>query len=402
MGKHQRAETMGLVSLLVSSVLASCVMLLCVLLIPGSWLDGQWLFIVASGIVAALGVVSFCIGYINTSKVPMFGNGRLLPIRRMFEIFALSVVYAATLFLTSYVMLVLLGNTLGGAFSDYIVVMCAVMAGVGGYATYVQAELMDAKTLASVLPFFMISGVALAGLTSDDPDWFTNNFSQLGDRTTFAARLFNSTLILAGVCMIIISYFAISELVTTHHLTARLEVDRLTAGPTGITHFKARMVGLGVLLTLSGVVFIGVGAFPYSPNPVMHNVFAHSLPIVMTLLFVGLPWLVPQFPKAMYVVTLAAIGVAYVSGLFWLLGMTTLTNVEAVFGLVYMGWFIVFSRQIAAIEADRLQAQSRYEDSRQAQSERLEPNDQTTQSAAKDGNTVLDDSPQLADESVAS
>lgn len=38
-------------------------------------------------------------------------------------------------------------------------------------------------------------------------------------------------------------------------------------------------------------------------------------------------------------------------------GGDTLTNVEALVGMLYLGWFIVFSRQIAAIEADRVQAQ---------------------------------------------
>ncbi len=69
-----------------------------------------------------------------------------------------------------------------------------------------------------LLPFFVVSGVSIAGLTSDDPYWYNNNFSQLGDRTTFAARMFNSTLTLAGICIVIISYFAVSELITTYRL----------------------------------------------------------------------------------------------------------------------------------------------------------------------------------------
>lgn len=38
-------------------------------------------------------------------------------------------------------------------------------------------------------------------------------------------------------------------------------------------------------------------------------------------------------------------------------GPETLTNLEALAGLLFLGWFIVFSRQIAAIEADRLHDQ---------------------------------------------
>ena len=222
---------------------------------------------------------------------------------------------------------------------------------------------MDAKTLASLLPFFLISGVAIAGITSDDPYWYHNNFSQLGDRTTFAATLFNSTLILAGVCMIIISYFAVAELVTTHRLRSVLRVDQLTATGRTISRFTLRTTMLGILLVLSGIIFIGIGTFRYTPHPVLHNVFARSLSWVMSLLFIGLPWLAPQFSKAMYVISDIAIGLCYTGGVFWLLGFTSLTNVEAISGLLFVGWFVVFSRQIAAIEADRLQAQILYDQS---------------------------------------
>lgn len=44
---------------------------------------------------------------------------------------------------------------------------------------------------------------------------------------------------------------------------------------------------------------------------------------------------------------------ALVCAAFWvnmMMGHNTLTNVEALAGLAFLGWFIVFSRQIAAIE----------------------------------------------------
>lgn len=40
-----------------------------------------------------------------------------------------------------------------------------------------------------------------------------------------------------------------------------------------------------------------------------------------------------------------------------LMGNNTLTNVEALAAMLFLGWFIGFSRQIAAIEADRIQRQ---------------------------------------------
>ena len=360
MGEHQRAETSGLISFLLCSMVGVVAMELYLRLAPAIWLVTQRMFIVASGIVAICGVISFSIGYANKSRSWTLRRGWLVPIRRAFEVLALCVVYAATLFLTSFMLLSLINNTLGRAFLSYTPGVCAVLAGVGGYVTLVQAELMNAKTLASLLPFFLISGVAIAGLTSDDPYWYNNNFSQLGDRTTFAARLFNSTLILAGVCMIIVSYFAVSELITTNRLRSTLHVNQLTAADTRIDHFTTRTSALSVLLTLSGTAFIGIGTFRYTPHPIAHNVFARGLPCLMLVLLVGLPWLAPQFSKAMYVISDLALAVVGAGGLYWLTGFTSLTNIEALAGLLFVGWFVVFSRQIAAIESDRLQAQLRY------------------------------------------
>jgi hypothetical protein len=270
------------------------------------------------------------------------------------------VVYAATIFLSSFALIGAANDMMGNAiFSGYISSVCAAFAGVVGYMTFVQAELMNAKTIASLLPFFVISGVVAAGMTTDDPYWYHNNFSQLGDRTTFAARMFNSTLMLSGTCIIIVSYFAISELVTTERLQ-RLWHDHTNKDPNRgymLPHFMLRIVILSILLTLSGLAFIGIGAFRYTPHNLLHNVCAKGLPFVMLLLFVFLPLLAPRLSKAVMVASDLA---ALVCAGFWvnmMMGHNTLTNVEALAGLMFLGWFIVFSRQIAAIEADRVAAQ---------------------------------------------
>ena len=227
-----------------------------------------------------------------------------------------------------------------------------------------------------------------AGLTTDDPNWYHNNFSQLGDRTTFAANMFNATLMLAGTCIIIVSYFAVSELITTERLQ-RLCRRQMQAGGAEISsearqgaaggrpgavaevkhdvgretrhdeipHFRVRIVILSTLLTVSGLAFIGIGVFRYTPHYIMHNVCAKGLPIVMGVLLLALPWLAPRLSKAMYVVSDLAILVCAAFGINMLMGYNTLTNVEALAGMFFLGWFIVFSRQIAAIEADRVQQQ---------------------------------------------
>ena len=280
MGRHQRAETLGLISFLICAMVGAIMMSLYMQFAPAIWQITQRRFMVCAGILAGCAALSFCVGYASHSHLLNLQRGWFAPIRRVFEILALSIVYAATVFLSSFALLGAINGMMGSAtFSGYLTPICAGFAGVVGYMTFVQAEMMNAKTLASLLPFFVISGVCTAGLTTDDPYWYHNNFSQLGDRTTFAARMFNSTLMLAGTCIIIVSYFAISELITTKRIQrARHQMNKSTgtaADDRDITHFTLRIAILSLLLTISGLMFIGIGAFRYTPHPIMHNVCAN-------------------------------------------------------------------------------------------------------------------------------
>ena len=356
MGRHQQAEASGIISFMACATLAWIAMDLYLQFAPAIWRVTQRLFTVCAGITAGCGVISFALGYARNSRSMMLKHGWTIPIRRIFEILALSVVYASTIFVTAFMLLSIASNMMGlRTLKGYLTALCAAISGVVGYVTFVQAELMNAKTIASLLPFFVVSGVSIAGLTSDDPYWYNNNFSQLGDRTTFAARMFNSTLMLAGVCIVIISYFAISELITTH----RLQMQYLSANDEkeAPKHFKARILLLSTMLTLAGIAFIGIGMFRYTPHPILHNVFARGLPCLMSVLMIALPWLAPQLSKVVYVISDLAIVIGALAGFQWLAGRNTLTNVEALAGMMFLGWFIIFSRQIAAIESDRVQTQ---------------------------------------------
>lgn len=356
MGRHQQAEASGIISFMACATLAWIAMDLYLQFAPAIWRVTQRLFTVCAGITAVCGVISFTLGYARNSRSMTLKHGWTIPIRRIFEILALSVVYASTIFVTAFMLLSIASNMMGlRTLKGYLTALCAAISGVVGYVTFVQAELMNAKTIASLLPFFVVSGVSIAGLTSDDPYWYNNNFSQLGDRTTFAARMFNSTLMLAGVCIVIISYFAISELITTH----RLQMQYLSANDEkeAPKHFKARILLLSTMLTLAGIAFIGIGMFRYTPHPILHNVFARGLPCLMSVLMIALPWLAPQLSKVVYVISDLAIVIGALAGFQWLAGRNTLTNVEALAGMMFLGWFIIFSRQIAAIESDRVQTQ---------------------------------------------
>ena len=83
--------------------------------------------------------------------------------------------------------------------------------------------------------------------------------------------------------------------------------------------------------------------------------------------------------------------VCAVEGVMWLKGHNTLTNVEALAAMLFLGWFIVFSRQIASIEADRIQQQLLL---RQTVSlDELDANEVLDDAAETEFQTVLDEDP---------
>lgn len=361
MGRHQRAETSGLVSFLLCAIVGGLAMNLYMTMAPAIWQVSQRLFTVCSVIVAACGVVSFCIGYARGSNSFNLKHGWLVPIRRSIEILALSAVYAATAFLTAFLILNIANSIIGTQmFIGYLIGVCAGLCGVVGYLTIVQAQAMRAKTLAALLPLFVISGVGGSGMTTDDQYWFVNNFSRLGDSTTFAASMFNITIILAGVCVIVISYFSISELVTTYRQRRLWHSWKTGGNGTGMAFARTRIIILFLLLSACGVCFIGIGSFRYTPHPMIHNAFAFSLPCVMGVLMVALPWLAPLFSKAIYVVSDLIVVIGVVAVNLWLRDELVMTDLELLLIMLFFGWFVVFSRQIAAIEADRIQEQILY------------------------------------------
>lgn len=355
MGIHQKAETRAIIAAIVSIVIAIVAMAIYLRNASAIWLILGRKLLVESGIIATSSFIIFLVGYFQRPMIPLpqqlhrYSNKVLSAFRHLVEAVALSLVFSATAFFTTYALLYTTSDIMGrDLFESYTYPVVGIFAAVVAFLGYIQASSLSAKAIATMLPLFMISGVTVAALTSDDPWWWHNNFSQLGDRTTFAARMFNSTLILAGVCIIIVTYFSALELITAEFT----DIDQHRP----IKHFTARITVFSVLLALTGVCLIGIGCFRYTPHPVLHNVFARGMSVPTGLLLALLPLLVPRLPKLIYIISDAGIVVAAAALVEWLRGETTLTDVEALCCMLLLAWVILFARQIAAMEADHAQA----------------------------------------------
>ena len=108
-------------------------------LAPAFWQLSQRRFMACAAIVAACGVISFIVGYIHRMRLLDVQKGWIHTVRRIFEILALSIVYASTLFLMSYMLFSLVNSIMGKAiFTSYIPALTAAFAGVSGYLSLIH------------------------------------------------------------------------------------------------------------------------------------------------------------------------------------------------------------------------------------------------------------------------
>ncbi len=112
MGRHQQAEASGIISFVTCATIAWIAMSRYMQFAPAIWRVTQRVSPCA-GITAGCGE-SFHSAWV-TRATPTFADTAWLghPIRRVFEILALSVVYASTIFVTSFMMLSIINNMMG-------------------------------------------------------------------------------------------------------------------------------------------------------------------------------------------------------------------------------------------------------------------------------------------------
>lgn len=414
LGKAMRAESGALVSSVCAGIVSFSAIFLYITHAIKDWMDPVILFSSCAAMVAVPTIICFIIGYAHLPQLltaerferlvrqsqtgesftsgdssdrdpdaPGFLGPRLARffdwLRRLVTTLALAVVYGYTIFLLTFVILFVVNDFIGfDPQHRYLMAAVTFMGLMTGYFAYVTGATLTAKQLSLLLPLFVVAGVGVAGVTTPYPHWRTNNFSELGDNTTTAARLFNTTLIIAGICVIIISYFAVYEVIASRQQYLRWSEEIETLPPDSparlvlaervrhdrimhVKHFRGRTVTMLVLLILSGILLSGVGIFRYSEHVILHNICGRGMAVPIGLLMIGMPWFAPEFSVSFFAAGYLMAVACSASFVLWAKGLITLVNVEGLLWILYLLWFIVFSRQAAALAQDRQNDQLLYD-----------------------------------------
>lgn len=251
---------------------------------------------------------------------------------------ALAISLAAVLGLLQWMLFQVASLIWPGAAVDTMTatMIVAFVAGTSGYIAFSLAAHITPTKLVLLLFAVIATGFTVSVATTRDDDWYQFNFSELGGRGGVTATVFNATLTVAGGVTALLALYLLRSL----EAWARTE-SRVTRARMFIVYF--------VFLALAAC-FLGAALVPVSVSQVGHNVFAIGMAVIFGALLLGLRWVLPCLPRAMIVLAVAvAAGIFFSASLFWISYYTLATHEMVCAGLV-VGWLLLFTRTLAAVE----------------------------------------------------
>ena len=242
------------------------------------------------------------------------------------------VIHSTLAFLGTYAAFLLLALGLVGLpVSGFLgAVLMAITFGLSAYLVFPSVARMTTQRAATLLMSFVFMGALTSAVTTSDPLWWKEHFSQLGTYNDVSSWIFNGTLIAGGL---LVTTFAVY---ISHDMHALLAEGRL-ADKSSPRTVSGLFVAMGVMLACVGLVPVDVSFW-------IHTLSASGMAIIYIVLLTGGKRYLGGMPPTYFVAVsgfLIAISVAIVLYLTKNLSLTALEI--TVFALIF-GWITVFIR----------------------------------------------------------
>lgn len=166
-----------------------------------------------------------------------------------------------------------------------------------------------------------VIGLSLSMVLTSDQRWLEWHISRLGEGSGLAAAIFNFSLSLAGLILVLITMRMTDEI---RHRNPNSSVTALRA-----------------LLLLAAVCWIGVACFPFDRFKLIHWIFGYTQFFVIGFLMLRLKHLTVAFSARTHAIGLmSALVVAILMGLHHTIHLLPLLTVELVGELAVFVWLL--------------------------------------------------------------
>ncbi|MBB2977082.1 hypothetical protein FHX49_002679 [Microbacterium endophyticum] len=178
----------------------------------------------------------------------------------------------------------------------------------------------------------LVVGVCFAIFTTTDPVWWHLHFSRLGMFSTTSGTVFNGTLALAGMLVIVFTCRVRADL----RRLARRTAARGTAAVTTL------------FLTLIGANLSLAGFIPLTLNEGLHNVVAYGMIAGFAGLLATTPWMIRGVSRVLRRTTVGVLCYLAIAGALFAPQLINAAAFEAIAFTAMFGWAGVFIRALSA------------------------------------------------------
>ncbi len=206
-----------------------------------------------------------------------------------------------------------------------------------GAVAYVVANRNMQVRVGHVFQLFgvtLLGGIAISAIAGNNPMWWEQSFSFLGERGSDTHTVFNATLIIAGVLMIVLQQFFMDDFIYLRSL--RL----LTPRKTQIV--RVSLIALGVLMALVGTIPFGVNALLNN----IHSFAAYGLALILLGYMALVRRLLPYFSREFYATSWTAVVLLVAAVTLHLLGSINTVGVELLAFAIGGSWLMLFIKNV--------------------------------------------------------
>jgi hypothetical protein len=211
----------------------------------------------------------------------------------------------------------------------------ALIAGAAGaallYWMIKQVMSISVNKLLQLTITIVTGGIYLTMATIDDPLWWQESFSHLGTLESNTYRIFNGTLIFAGIMFLVWLPYLMGdiEILVRHGLMP----------PHG-----AKIIQFAFVLIAITIMIVGLVQYGTTPlSSFIHNAAAYSLAAILILLMISLRWLVPGLSREVFVTSwllVAGVLVSLGAAAFGYFNTVGLELISFTLGMVWLQFFV--------------------------------------------------------------
>ena len=218
--------------------------------------------------------------------------------------------------------------------SVYAIVLVALVCGAVAHSVANQSMQVRVRNVLDLFVITLLCGVAISAITANNAMWWEKSFSFLGESESRSRIIFNTTLIVSGILLIILQQFFMDDFIYLRHL-GLLTARKVRWG-------RAGLIALGIVMAMIGIVPFGINGLLNT----VHDLCAYSIAGILLAFMLTTRRMFPGLTPEFYAITWLTVVLLVAAVVLHLLGSINTVGVELLAFAIGGSWFILFIKNV--------------------------------------------------------